>query len=474
MQATEAPADRQPSPLGRSAAIKALAMDPSLAQKLGKPEREVEGLLAEEYDRIGWLRFYLLRGWWKPRYGLDELDLRAAREEWSDERFELEVRAFQSREIDRRMIVDVYKACLRGVNWMEEILRRVSSVRLSSTLDVSLEVCNQCLLNDMPRICRPTRVSAEETRRVLEFAEGARGDANRLVQCGTATFPSAIAAWLNAREHLQHLWEAAVRSSSDSSMRHGGIARLWRQRPKLAIEWLAARINPEDYVPILQQIAAALNEERAIALSALKAEDTSEVAPETPEETSEPSPPARVVEEPPAPEPVLSMTRRGQYWDVKLNGKETGVDDTLGVRQLAHLIQNPGESVDAYELHGLSSRAEHSARKLVSDKQIDKHAWKEIDQEIRECRDRIERAKQINDEAAADRASRELEALQAQVRKSTHNGKSILDLDDIDLAARRVAAALKRACGAIAKDIPEFADYFEKHFHCGRLCRYRP
>jgi len=48
MQATEAPADRQPSPLGRSAAIKALAMDPSLAQKLGKPEREVEGLLAEE------------------------------------------------------------------------------------------------------------------------------------------------------------------------------------------------------------------------------------------------------------------------------------------------------------------------------------------------------------------------------------------------------------------------------------------
>jgi hypothetical protein len=126
---------------------------------------------------------------------------------------------------------------------------------------------------------------------------------------------------------------------------------------------------------------------------------------------------------------------QGHYWTLAYRGPLIRLVDSKGLRQLAHLLRHPGRKIHALDLvavaegrFGTIASVSHDATggsKVQFGVQgdtgevLDSTARSAYRRRIEQLREEVEEAKRSGDEARALKAEEEIDALAAQLKKST-------------------------------------------------------
>ena len=167
---------------------------------------------------------------------------------------------------------------------------------------------------------------------------------------------------------------------------------------------------------------------------------------------------------------AITIVRAGGRWRLSHRGREGILDDLVGVRYLARLVNRPGTEISALDLVTQGRLAEPANHAV-----LDEQARAAYARRARVLADDLVDARGAGDLARVDRLEVELDALTAEIERSTGiNGRSRHFGGPAERARTAVRKAITRAINAIAATEPEAADLLRATVTTGYRCVYRP
>ncbi|NRQ30248.1 hypothetical protein HII36_00120 [Nonomuraea sp. NN258] len=171
---------------------------------------------------------------------------------------------------------------------------------------------------------------------------------------------------------------------------------------------------------------------------------------------------------------AVSCRRSGRHWRLDWRGRSALVDDSVGMRHLAVLTENPGREILAADLAagpggGLPDQAGSNQPMLDEQARLTyKHRLSQLQAEIDQYR-------ALNDPERAAAAVAERDWLLAELTAAAGLGGRVRAFADGRERARiAVGKAIRRALARIADADPVIADELRATVHTGLRCRYLP
>jgi tetratricopeptide (TPR) repeat protein len=269
-----------------------------------------------------------------------------------------------------------------------------------------------------------------------------------------------LAATLGSRDEAEHHLEHAVRQSRDAGARpfeatcrydlarallaRGAVGDAERAADELALSAVAARDLG------MQGLARRVAELRA-AGSATR---------------------ANVVALPvPARGGRAIFQRDGEFWTVAFGGRVTRVRDSLGMRQIARLLREPGR-----EWHALDLVADGAAaRGAGSGELLDRSARRAYARRLSDLRAALDEAERFRDLARASALSGEIAALSGELARAVGlGGRDRRQADAAERARVNVVRTIRAAVRRIAACDAILGRYLERTLRTGTFCCYLP
>jgi tetratricopeptide (TPR) repeat protein len=186
-----------------------------------------------------------------------------------------------------------------------------------------------------------------------------------------------------------------------------------------------------------------------------------------------------------------SFRREGDYWLVSFEGTSARLKHAKGMVYLAYLLQHPSIEVSAVDLIYVDQRHEpasesahlhdggnlHDVQNDLGDAGValDSEAKAQYRRRIKELREEVDEAKQLNDVGRTERLQAELDFLTAElVAAVTKNGKDRKAASHVERARLAVYNRIKFSLGAIRHGNPALAAHLTRAVRTGYKCVYLP
>jgi tetratricopeptide (TPR) repeat protein len=210
--------------------------------------------------------------------------------------------------------------------------------------------------------------------------------------------------------------------------------------------------------------------------------------------TPAPAPPpaaAPVPASPPTPA-ADRFQRQGELWTVSFDGTVVHLKDSKGLRQLAHLLGQPGRELHVTDLEALVNGAAepassgrprdagHGELGLRSDmgdagEILDAEARAAYKARLDELQEEIDEAEDFNDSERAERARSEREFLIRELARAVGlGGRDRKAASHAERARLNATRAIRSAMGSIAKAHPALGEHLAATIRTGRYCSYTP
>lgn len=172
----------------------------------------------------------------------------------------------------------------------------------------------------------------------------------------------------------------------------------------------------------------------------------------------------------PAPKrPDCVFRLAGGVWTVGYGGVETHLPDAKGLRDLAVLLAQPGEPVNAVQLH--TGRPPQGG----ADEVLDDRAKAAYRRRLAELESEIDEAELAHDAYRAEKAAAERDVLIAELSTAVGlGGRSRRLGDERERARKAVSARIRDAISRIAKANPSLGGHLTESVRTGTWCSYEP
>jgi hypothetical protein len=200
-----------------------------------------------------------------------------------------------------------------------------------------------------------------------------------------------------------------------------------------------------------------------------------------------------------APAPALTpapardrFQREGELWTVSFDGRVVHLKDSKGLRQLAHLLAQPGRELHATDLEtrvngpaetassGRSRGADYGELGVRSDggdagEMLDAEARVAYKARLDELQEEIDEAEDFNDSERAERARGEREFLIRELARAVGlGGRDRKAASHAERARLNTTRAIRSAMTAVAKVHPTLGEHLTATIRTGRYCSYTP
>jgi tetratricopeptide (TPR) repeat protein len=171
----------------------------------------------------------------------------------------------------------------------------------------------------------------------------------------------------------------------------------------------------------------------------------------------------------------------GEFWTLAFDGSTVRVKDTKGMHDIGELLARPGAEVPALDL--ATERAVVPARTDVSGLHEPGHAGELLDEQARaqykarliELEQEIDEAVSLGDDAGAERARVERDALTRELTSAYGlGGRPRRSGDPAERARTTVTRRIKEAIGRIEELHPPLGRHLRNSVRTGTFCSYRP
>jgi tetratricopeptide (TPR) repeat protein len=231
-----------------------------------------------------------------------------------------------------------------------------------------------------------------------------------------------------------------------------------------------------------------------VALRQAQAEEPSATAPEVAETQPVAMPQVAASTSTPAPAsaPRDRFQREGELWTVSFDGKVVHLKDSKGLRQLAHLLAQPGRELHATDLEALvngpaepstpgrSRNADHGELGVRADfgdagELLDAEARTAYKARLDELQEEIDEAEDFNDSERAERAREEREFLIRELARAVGlGGRDRKAASHAERARLNATRAIRSAMTSVAKVHPALGEHLAATIRTGRYCSYTP
>jgi hypothetical protein len=191
-------------------------------------------------------------------------------------------------------------------------------------------------------------------------------------------------------------------------------------------------------------------------------------------------PTAKAAPASPAAEPRLAAAdhvfrRKGDAWVVRFAGAEEFILlPSRGAAYLHLLLASPGESHSVFELALRVARAPGTFILGDAGERNDDRARAEYAARFAELEEELSGAASNHDEAAAERARRDMAALADELRDRRWGGRPKRERDDREKVRKAFRAAVGRAINDVGRWDKRFADHLNATVRCGLRPTYGP
>ncbi len=174
--------------------------------------------------------------------------------------------------------------------------------------------------------------------------------------------------------------------------------------------------------------------------------------------------------------PANAFHRDGSVWSVGTDGHAVHVPDSKGLRDLHHLISQPGVDVPAVRLLDPDGgEVVVAARRLGGDDVLDDEAKARYKRRLTRLDEEIDRAAERGDDARAAAFDQERAALLEQLRTAAGLGGRTRRLgDEAERARKTVTARIRDAIRKLDERHPGLAAHLRASVTTGATCRYQP
>ena len=172
--------------------------------------------------------------------------------------------------------------------------------------------------------------------------------------------------------------------------------------------------------------------------------------------------------------------REGDYWTLVYEGKVVRLRDSKGLRDIAQLLNHPGQELHVFYLAGIAlSRAadEQAAWPTVqgAGPLLDGKAKADVRHRLSELREELEEAERFNDPGRAARARDEIDCLTSYVAAATGlGGRDRKAASNVERARVMVTVRIKAALKKIRAAHPPLGHHLATTIKTGRFCVYNP
>ncbi|HVZ71872.1 MAG TPA: hypothetical protein VHJ20_05795, partial [Polyangia bacterium] len=172
-----------------------------------------------------------------------------------------------------------------------------------------------------------------------------------------------------------------------------------------------------------------------------------------------------------------SLTLEGEVWTITRGATTFRLKDSLGLRYLARLLEQPGREVHVLDLVG--ERAGGGANEAIdlgdAGDLLDEEAKAAYRSRLEDLRDVVAEAESFGDDARAARARDEIEALAAELGRAVGlGGRSRRAGAAAERARSAVQRRIKNALERIGEHAPALAEYLTTTVRTGNHCIFRP
>lgn len=165
----------------------------------------------------------------------------------------------------------------------------------------------------------------------------------------------------------------------------------------------------------------------------------------------------------PKAEPHWVIVKRGRHWHIKyLDEPEFVIEDLIGMRYLAILLERPNHKFSSFELQCMRDGVASEVPPSVDNEYLDPDALRDYRRELEILRANAERASQIHDQAEVNRLGAEIKSIQAELRRGTSLNGRIRSHGPHEQARKNVQKAISRALDEIASCSPAL----RSHLNC--------
>ncbi len=176
----------------------------------------------------------------------------------------------------------------------------------------------------------------------------------------------------------------------------------------------------------------------------------------------------------------FSFTREGEYWTVAHAGAAFRLKDSVGLRYLVRLIEEPGREIHVLDLVGERASGGGGAANEAIDtgdagELLDDEARRSYQNRIEDLEETIAEAESFGDPARAAAARAEMEAISAELGRAVGlGGRARRAGGAAERARSAVQRRIKNAIERIGEHAPELAALLGRTIRTGNFCEYRP
>lgn len=180
-----------------------------------------------------------------------------------------------------------------------------------------------------------------------------------------------------------------------------------------------------------------------------------------------------------------AFVREGEYWAIRYRGHVSRLRDSKGLRDIAQLIEQPGNAIAAVDLAAtIGAQADrHQATRADAGLRAEADVGPFLDAEARrQYRDRLIELESEIENAAADRdteresgARREQEFIASELALAVGlGGRDRRALDPAERARKAVNGRIRDAIDHVRAVDPDLADHLRRSIRTGAFCVYDP
>ena len=169
--------------------------------------------------------------------------------------------------------------------------------------------------------------------------------------------------------------------------------------------------------------------------------------------------------------PRFALVLEGEYYAVTTARGTLRFKSSRGMQYLAALVERPHVEVHVLELVGSADRADRGDAGPL----VDGQAVRAYRERLAALRDQVETAELLGDGDRAERARSEMEAIAAELQRSTGKAGRARRADSaVDRARSAVQRRVKDALDRIAEADADLGTWLRRCVHTGNYCSYRP
>jgi hypothetical protein len=183
------------------------------------------------------------------------------------------------------------------------------------------------------------------------------------------------------------------------------------------------------------------------------------------------------------------VTKEGEFWRVKYDGKSIAIADSKGIQYIAYLVHNPARLIHCSELRAYGhlgdarymdanvkdAERRESVKANKGREILDQRARDDYERRISEVHQELAEAERFNDTGRALKAKQELAWLVSELQKATGLGGRSRILGDPNERSRKIVQRLiQNALKRLDKEYPALGRHLREKIRTGMFCEFTP